>query len=139
MKSVPILFFICLLLSCSGTETPKENARQSYEVTKKALLEKEQKNPVMFLQINGSSKKNFVGQTVVRGKISNSATVAPYKDIRIKLEFYSQTKTLLETDDETVYMELYPGETQKFKTKYFAPKGTDSVALSISGAKPMVQ
>ncbi len=42
---------------------------------------------------------------------------------------------LLETDKETFYEIIHPGETKDFKTKYFAPKGTDSVALKVIGAK----
>jgi hypothetical protein len=55
--------------------------------------------------------------------------------VDIQLDFYSKTGTLLETDKETVYEILNPGESKSFKTKYFAPKGTDSVALKILGAK----
>lgn len=61
--------------------------------------------------------------------------MAIYKDVDLKLDFYSKTKALLETDKETVYERIHPGETKAFKTKYFAPKGSDSVALRVLGAK----
>lgn len=137
MRLIVVILFACFLISCSGKESSQETAKQSYENTKNTLLEKETKHPAMFLHVTGGSKKNLVGQTVVKGKISNTATVAKFKDIHVKLDFYSKTKTLLETDNETIYMELNPGETQKFKTKYFAPKGTDSVALSVVSAKSL--
>ncbi len=38
-------------------------------------------------------------------------------------------------DKETVFEVLHPGESKNFKTKYFAPKGTDSVAIAVLGAK----
>jgi len=135
-----LFYLVCIALfcaSCSGSDDKDQTVKESYEKTKESLKEKELKNPSMFLHIQGDSKKNLVGQTVIKGKISSTATVAAYKDILIKLDFYSKTKALLESDKETIYMELYPGETQKFKTKYFAPKGTDSVSLSILEAKPM--
>jgi hypothetical protein len=67
--------------------------------------------------------------------LNNTAKVASYKDVQIKLSFYSKTKALLEEDVETVFETLAPGKSAEFKTKYFAPKGTDSVALKIMGAK----
>ena len=58
-----------------------------------------------------------------------------YKDIDIKLSFYSKTGTLLEEDHEIVYETIHPGYNANFKSKYFTPKGTDSVAMHVVGAK----
>lgn len=130
------LLFICFI-SCASTDAPSaaEQEKISYEQTKNALLEKEQSHPALFLQASAHNKKNLIGQTVIKGKVTNSATIAAYRDIEIKIEFYSKTNTLLETDKETLYIDVGPGRTQEFKTKYFSPKGTDSVAISVLGAK----
>ena len=120
-------------LSCNSENAAKEN--NSYNETNTSLLKKEEKNPAHFIVVKGNSKKNIVGQTVVKGTLHNRASVAIFKDVDIKLSFYSTTKALLETDRETIYQILNPGESQDFKTKYFAPKGTDSVALEVIGAK----
>ena len=93
------------------------------------------KTPQNFITVSGHNRNNLVGQTVVKGTITNKATVATYKDVDVKLDFYSKTGTLLETDKETVFEIIAPGQSKNFKTKYFAPKGTDSVALSIITAK----
>ncbi len=85
--------------------------------------------------MDGHENRNFPGQTVIKGKITNKASVAVFKDVNLKLSFYSKPKALLESDDETVFELLHPGETKNFKTKYFAPKGTDSVALGIISGK----
>ena len=47
------------------------------------------------------------------------------------MSFYSKTGTKLDEGIETIYETIPPGETIKFKTKYFAPKGTDSVAIQV--------
>jgi hypothetical protein len=131
-----LLISSALLFSCNQDDAKKAQIeKESYEATKETLLEKEQKDPPNFLKINGHDKKNIVGQTVVKGMITNKATVAVFKDVDIKLSFYSKTKALLETDKETIFELLHPGESKNFKTKYFAPKGTDSVALEVLGAK----
>lgn len=121
-----------LLVACNGQNTASES--KNYEASKKTLLKEEQSNPIKFLIVTGKNKRNIVGQTVVRGTIKNNAALAKYKDISIKFYFYSKTKTLVETDEETIYDFLFPGETTQFKTKFFAPKGTDSVALEVLSA-----
>ena len=124
------------LFSCSESDSKKaEKEKISYEATKENLQEKETKDPQSFLTVSGHDRHNLLGQTVVKGTITNKATVASYKDVDVKLDFYSKTGTLLETDKETVYEIIAPGQSKNFKTKYFAPKGTDSVALSITAAK----
>lgn len=132
---VAICAMSLFLCACNGSETREKVEKETYQINKNALLAKEVKEPAMFLTVNGSSKKNIIGQTIVKGTLTNKASIATYKDVDIKLSFFSRTKTLLETDKETIYLILDPGESRGFKTKYFAPKGTDSVALQVLGAK----
>ncbi|MEO6894869.1 MAG: hypothetical protein ABI136_07495 [Ginsengibacter sp.] len=133
IKIASILFCTIFFLACNSDNIVKESA--SYDETKISLLKKEEKNPAAFITVKGNSKKNIVGQTVVKGTLINKASIATFKDVNLKLSFFSKTKALLETDKETIYQILNPGESQAFKTKYFAPKGTDSVGLEVLGAK----
>lgn len=133
-----IAIFICASLFCSCNTNDTNNTskeKDSYQKTKESLEEKEKKDPQNFLSVGGHDKRNLLGQTVVKGTVTNKATVASYKDVDVKLDFYSKTRTLLESDKETVYEVIAPGQSKNFKTKYFAPKGTDSVALSVTAAK----
>jgi hypothetical protein len=142
MKTFPVVLIASsiFLISCGGDIAQKATAeKDSYQVTKESLLKKEIKTPKDFLVVGGHDKRNFVGQTVVKGVITNKASVAVFKDVDIQLRFYSKTRALLETDRETVFEVLQPGESKNFKTKYFAPKGTDSVALDVLGAKVVSQ
>jgi hypothetical protein len=135
-----ILFLIvssAILFSCNSDTSKSE--QENYELTKENLLKKEQERPQNFLVISGNNKRNLLGQTVVKGVITNKASVATFKDAEIRLSFYSKTKALLETDKETIFEQLAPGESKPFKTKYFAPKGTDSVALEVLNAKVVAQ
>lgn len=141
MKKSSFAFCIIslVLFACNGSQTSEKVEKETYQINKNALLTKEVKEPAMFLTVSGNSKKNIIGQTVVKGTLTNKASIATYKDVDLKLFFYSRTKTLLETDKETIYLILEPGESRGFKTKYFAPKGTDSVALQVLGAKVINQ
>jgi hypothetical protein len=53
----------------------------------------------------------------------------------LQLSFFSKTGTLLEKSNETIYDVIAPGKSVDFKTKYFAPKGTDSVGIKVMAAK----
>jgi hypothetical protein len=132
-----ISFLVSLvLISCDNTDkTDPAATKDEYQKTKESLQQKEKKNPAMFLTVTGSDKHNLIGQMVVKGKITNKAVATTYKDIEVKLTYYSKTGALLENDKETVYETITPGKTINFKTKYFAPKGSDSVALEIITAK----
>ena len=133
-KLIPVLIATALFFpGCSGSES-KEKTKDSYEKGKLTLEEIEQKNPVQFLRVVGDNKRNIIGQTVIKGSVSSTAKIVSYKDIDIKLSFFSKTGALLEEDHEVVYETVGPGGKAGFKSKYFAPKGSDSVAFKIIGA-----
>lgn len=127
--------FISGLMSCSNEKSYDINASNKYEKGKFSLEEVEKKNPKQFLRVNGSSKKNLLRQTVIKGNVYNNAKIVSYKDISIKLKFYSKTGALLEEDIDVVYESINPGGSYTFKSKYFAPKGTDSVGMTVIDAK----
>ncbi len=137
MKKLVNSFVILSLVfsACNSTDKNPEKTKDKYEQTKETLAETERKNPALFLTVSSHDKRNIIGQTIVKGTLTNLAKVSSYKDIDVELFFYSKTGALLEKDHEIIYETLAPGTSTNFKTKYFAPKGTDSVALKVSGAK----
>lgn len=129
-NSIPFLVAVLFFMACSNAEKTDKTYQQSSEI----LNDVESKNPAKFLTITASDRKNLLGQTVVKGTLQSKAKVHTYKDVEIELSFYSKTKALLEQDKEVIYEEINPGSVKKFKTKYFAPKGTDSIALRVVNA-----
>ena len=123
-----------LLAACNSKKEDKK-AVDAYQKVTMTVEEMEKKDPVRFLDVAGNDRKNILGQTVIRGSISNKARIVSYRDIEIKLMFYSKTGALLEEDRETIYETIAPGEHKSFKSKYFAAKGTDSVAMRVTGAR----
>lgn len=128
-------FTTLLFMACTSSEQKENDRNQQYESSKLSVQEIEQQSPLKFLTVSGSDRKNLLGQTVVKGKITNKAKMVTYKDVDIKLSFYSKTGTLLQEDQEMVYETIAPGTSADFKTKYFSPKGTDSIAMKIVSAK----
>ena len=137
MRAITFLLLISIfVLSCTESDSTKAaKEKDNYEAAKESLEDRETKAPADFLTVSGNGRNNILGQTVVKGTITNKATVTSFNDVEVKLDFYSKTGTLLESDRETIYENIAPGQSKNFKTKYFAPKGTDSVALAITGAK----
>ena len=136
MKYLSVI--ICLFLFVQACENKTDydvNGDKNYEKGKVTLQQTEQRSPSAFLVIEGEKKRNLIGQTVINGQITNNGKIVSYKDVDVKLSFYSKTGSLLEEDHETVYETITPGNTKNFKCKYYAPKGTDSVGFKIVTAK----
>lgn len=130
-----IIALSAFLISCGDKAEKEAKATDKYEKTKLSLEEIEKQTPEKFISVKGTDKKNLIGQTVVKGKIQNNAKMATFKDIDVKLFFYSKTGVLLQEDQEMIYETVAPGETRSFKSKYFAPKGTDSIGMKVVSAK----
>jgi hypothetical protein len=126
---------ILFLNACGGQKDTDSKADKNYEKSKESLEQIEQKNPTKFITIEGNKKKNLLGRTVVKGEIFNNAKMITYKDVEIKISFYSKTGTLLEEDRETIYDSIVPGGSVNFKSKFYTPKATDSVGFKILEAK----
>ena len=136
MKFFLYLFLVGFgLASCENKKDYDIRSEKTYEINKLTLQKTEQKNPASFLIVKGERKKNILGQSIIKGRIINIAKIVAYKDVDVKLFFYSKTGTLLEEDHEILYETILPGGIKKFKSKYFTPKGTDSVAFKIITAK----
>ena len=137
MKKITVLFLLLnvLLFACKSKAKKEADETDKYEKAKESLEEKEKKTPTAFLKVSGNDKHNLIGQTVIRGVVSNNAKICVYKDVELELSFFSKTGVLLEKDHETVYEVIEPGKSSAFKSKYFAPKGTDSIGLKVVGAK----
>lgn len=132
---IALLSAVIFFTACNNGDATVSKTKDKYELTKEDLQTTETKSPTRFITVSGHDKRNLLGQTVVKGTLTNNAKVVSFKDVDVELAFYSKTGALLEKDRETVYETIAPGDSKNFKTKYFAPKGTDSVALKVMGSK----
>lgn len=136
MKNILLLIITLITFSaCSSKASKEAKEKDSYEKAKESLEVKEKKNPLGFITVSSKDKHNLIGQTVIKGSINNRAKVCAYKDVQLELSFFSKTGVLLEKDSETIYEIIEPGKSADFKTKFFAPKGTDSVGIRVVSAK----
>ncbi len=134
-KIIPGFIILSLVFAACGSNDKDAKGKDKYEQTKETLEQTEKKNPKRFLSVDGYQKKNLLLQTVIKGTINNKATVATYKDVDVEISFYSETGALLLREHEVVYKSIAPGSNIDFRAVTTKPKGTDSVALKIYGAK----
>ena len=132
LKTATAIFFTIFTISSCQENFDKK----TYEVQKQTIAQKEENNPLEFLKVKGDDKKKFLGATVIKGIITNTATVCPYSNVRIKLLSFKNGVSVEEHED-VVKGILKPGEEMDFKIKYHLPKGADSLALSILSAHPI--
>lgn len=106
------------------------------EVIREKLLQKEQLNPLNYLSARYSlDYKVFSGNDVIKGTIYNSATLATFKDIEVKILCYSKTKSLIKAYSHVVYDYVYPNNSKNFNVQLKSPNGTKTIGIEIINAK----
>ena len=128
-----ILTFACCIsffISCNSNN----NSYPSYQSTKMSLEEKEKDYPTSFLRGNITYRKNLIGEWVLEGTITNTATLAIFKDVILKISYYSKTQTPIGIEEKTLYDYFKPNSSQNFKIKTFGPEGTTTLNFQILSA-----
>lgn len=128
MKHLLAVSCMLILFSCKEKFDTK-----TYEENKVSLAQRESENFQQFLKVSSDDKKNLFGTTIIKGKIVNTASVAFYKNVRIKTLCYKNGIRVEEHEDVMPDI-IKPGTVKNFKIKYHLPKGTDSLALSVMSA-----
>lgn len=86
---------------------------ESYHDKVMSIEEIEQSQPTNFLYASGTYNENFWGDKFkISCEIINKATVASYKDVIIRVTYYTKTKTKIGSEDHTIY-EIFPPTSSK--------------------------
>lgn len=107
----------------------------SYQEKVMTVEEIERSQPTNFLTASGYYNENFWGDKLkVHGTITNSATVASYKDAVVRITYYSKTKTELGSKDYTIYEVFPPHSTKNFELKIDNYKDVNSIGWDVVSA-----
>lgn len=74
---------------------------------RKELYEKEAYNPKTMLKVDYTFRTGLLGDIIVKGEIYNKASIAGFKNIKLKLNFLSKTDALIHTETITL-LEFFP-------------------------------
>lgn len=129
---------------------PIEKREMSPSELRQQLLEKEKTNPLNYLSINGSMSENKVKTKhgtmfrssewkvdgyILEGYITNTATIATFKDITVRISFISSTGSTINNTDFVVYDFVPANDGISYKEKIYPPEGTVTYEVSILRAK----
>lgn len=128
------LFLIFFILGAASCNSDTQSNTSSYETKKMSLEDQEKMTPLNFLHIEGQYRTNLIGQFVIEGKVSNSATIATYKDVEVEISYISKTGAVINKGSEIIYEFVKPNNAIPYKFKKDAPNGTASVSLDIINA-----
>lgn len=129
-----ILFFGLIYFMGSCKSDPATIDSKAYEEQKQSLTDKEKTKPLAFLHVKSDHRKNWVGQTVVEGTITNTAAVSSYKDVRLKMLCYDRDNKMVEEHEDLLDAIIKPNTDKEFKLRYRLPRTTDSIAVSVMSA-----
>lgn len=133
---IAAIAFIANQNSSNGGSDNYPSIEKSPEELRQELLSKEQENASEYLKHQGTWRGNLIGQTVLEGTISNSATLANFKDVVLEVTWLTKTETELKTELYTVYEFVGASKSVSYKIKVNAPSETAGVRIGISSATP---
>jgi hypothetical protein len=122
----------------SGASTAVAAPREKTpEELREELAQKESESPAEYLKFtNKEARENMIGETVMEGRIQNTATIAVFKDIVFEANFLAPSGTSLGKEKFTRYELVGPGYGVTYKFKTFAPKETKTVDMRVVSAVP---
>ena len=132
LKRLAIAVLIALIILFVLNIIDKQSSTSTYQESVMTIQEIEAASPLNYLQADGTYNTNFIGDKLkINGVITNTATVTTYKDITVRVNFYSKTNTLIGSEDYTLY-EFYPPNTkQEFKLKVKAYSNVSSLGWEV--------
>lgn len=145
----PYLFFLAtslfFLISCNSSSNSSQDSynssggeQKSPQQLKAELLQLEQDSPEDYLTADGDYKENFWGDKFkIKCYIHNSATLASYKDIVIRVTFYSQTDTEIGSENYTIYEVIDANSDIAVDLKIDAYSDVSSIGWDVISATPI--
>lgn len=110
----------------------------SYQDKVQSIEEIEKADPLTFLSVEGKYGENFWGDKIeIEGTITNLATVASYKDAKVRVNFFTKTKTLLGSEEYTVYEIFKPNSQKNFTLTVKNYENVNSIGLDVVEAIPL--
>lgn len=146
MKKINLILF-CILMST--IINCKDSIRQKTPAELKMELQKqESSNPLQYLELeNVTIQRNKIKEAglfshakydgyLITGQVKNAATIAKYKDIRIRVELYSKTRTVIDNQTYVIYEYYEPNSAKDFSIKIDAPNAMKNFGAFVVGATP---
>ena len=131
------IFFAIAKEISSQRNAGNNSGVNTYEEKVLSVEQIERSQPSNFLSASGNYNQNFLGNKIkVHGIITNSATVANYKDAVVRVTYFSSTKTALANKDYIIYKNFPPHSTTNFELKIDNYKDVSTIGWDVLNATP---
>lgn len=123
--------------SASVSVSAIEKSNQPVKTTaqlKEERRKKELASPATYIKIKLNWRKNLVGETVLEGTLTNTATLASFKDPVVVVTWLSKTNTVLTKSRYPLYEYLGARKTISYKMKVKALSKYNNVKASVESA-----
>ncbi|AWM13822.1 hypothetical protein DI487_08065 [Flavobacterium sediminis] len=141
-------YYVLILLILFSTSSCNQNRQKTPEELKMELKIQESRNPHQYLKLesiklnrNQIKKGGLFSRAkydgfLISGIIKNSATLAKYKDLRLTVEYFSKTNTLLQSKTYTLYEYYEPNSSKDFQLKVYPPDTMQNYNITLFDAAP---
>ncbi|MBG25930.1 MULTISPECIES: hypothetical protein [Croceibacter] len=146
MKKITLILLLSFGITLVGC---KENNRQKTPAELKMELQMQENNsPMEYMKLeNVTMSKNKIKDAglfssakydgyLITGQAINTATMAKYKDLKIRIEIYSKTKTVIDNNTYVLYEFYQPNSRKDFTLKVNPPNAMESFRVFVAGATP---
>ena len=114
--------------------TSSTPVKKDIQQLKTTLEQKEASSPLQYLSVHGKMHRNLVGKKIIKGSISNMASVASYKNMEMAITFLSGNQTELQTQHFYVYDFVAPNNVVSFRSVFKAPAETEGFRIQVLSA-----
>ncbi len=106
---------------------------------KTELGKKEASNPLEYLTVHGKMHNNLSGKKIIKGSITNMASIASYRDVHVSVTFLSAAENELATQQFIVNDFVTPNNKTNFRSVFKAPAETAGFRIKVLSAAAMDQ
>lgn len=103
-------------------------------MAKTSLQQKEAANPMQYLSVHGKMHRNLVGKKIIKGTITNLASLSGYKNMEMAITFLSGNHTELQTQLFYVNDIVAPNGAIAFRNVFNAPAETAGFQIKVISA-----
>jgi hypothetical protein len=106
------------------------------EVIREKLLQIEKSNSLDYLSVEYTLDFRVLsGNTVIKGRIYNDATIATFKDVEIIISCYTKTNTFIQAFSHVIYDYFRPKKFTSFTVQLRPPNNTEIIGVEIRNAE----
>lgn len=137
LLSVVVGLAVAFSIVAFATHQSSSASAASYYSKIVSIEDTERLNPARFLSSAGTYRERLLAKKIrIDGEIVNRATVASYKDVTVKVTYYSKTKSVVSSSNHTLYEVFPPSSTKAFRLDVPNYRNVASIGWDVVAALP---